>query len=102
MATVLHPGKRIANTVKKIKKMLKQIKRLSLLAVILFFVTTKSQAQFSVRNTTGETIYVAVTFFEEGHWHTQGWTTLGNGEAEEVYSSPLKNRYIYYYAFSKT
>lgn len=82
--------------------MTKKIQRLSLFMAILLLANTKSWAQFSVRNTSGETIYAAVTYFEDGRWHTQGWSTIGNGESEELYSNALTSRYIYYYAFSKS
>jgi len=53
------------------------------------------------RNRTGETVYVAVAYAENGNvWEVRGWYGVAPGHRVEVVTGDLNRRYYYYNANS--
>lgn len=77
------------------------MKSISLLLVLLIGFNQDIQANFKIKNRSGENITIAIGYIEDGIWYTEGWWTIKDKESITIYNKPLKNRYYYYYAKSR-
>lgn len=76
------------------------IKRLFLICIV-FTVATKGFAELKITNNSNEDVFVAIGYFENDEWYSEGWWEVKNGETVMV-RSDFTNRYYYYYAKGTT
>jgi uncharacterized membrane protein len=62
------------------------------------FISSTLYSQLKITNATGEKLYVAIGYYENGTWFSKGWYGIDNGQTAILIEHKLLNRYCYFYA----
>ena len=79
------------------------MKKLLVGIVYLFIILNSTNAQFIFKNKSDKNISVAIKYCANtvtNHWITYGWYQISSGNSQKVITTPLNNRYFYFFAQS--
>jgi uncharacterized membrane protein len=75
--------------------------RISIAAMLTLLLVMPASGELRVCNSTGYPLTLALGYYQDGNWKSEGWWRIDGGACQVVISGDLTNRYYYYYAEHK-